>query len=188
MVLSPIPSRLQLMRGGTTSALALPADEPRACDVRSAVAEAARRFLGVPLFAGGKSFGARMPSQAQAQQELEGVGGRVFVGFPLHTAGKPSVARAAHLRAVEVPMLFLQGTRDALAELPLVRQVVAGLGMRATLHVVEGADHGFAVLKRSGRTPADVIAELADGMASWMWRSRWFSPSSGAAAAARPPA
>ncbi|HET8745232.1 MAG TPA: alpha/beta family hydrolase [Ramlibacter sp.] len=135
--------------------------------VRAAVAEAARRWPALPLFAGGKSFGARMTSQAQAVQSLEGVRGLVFFGFPLHPAGKPSVERAEHLARVELPMLFLQGTRDALADLDLVRATTAQLGERATLHVVEGADHSFHVLKRSGRTDAEVLDELADAVAEW---------------------
>ncbi|MFC5496864.1 alpha/beta family hydrolase [Caenimonas terrae] len=136
--------------------------------VRAAVAEAASRLLGLPLFAGGKSFGGRMTSQAQALQPLPGVRGLVFVGFPLHPAGKPSVERAKHLADVQLPMLFLQGTRDALAELELVRGVAQQLGERATLHIVDGADHAFHVLARSGRTDAQVIDELADTMAAWM--------------------
>src|SRR4051812_16986636 len=120
--------------------------------VRAAVREAARQLPGVPLFAGGKSFGARMSSQAQAQEPLAGVRGLVFFGFPLHGAGKPSTQRAEHLAQVRLPMLFLQGTRDALADLELVRRSVAPLAERATLHVVEGADHAFHVLVRSGRT------------------------------------
>lgn len=138
--------------------------------VRAAVAEAARRCPGLPLFAGGKSFGARMTSQAQASEPLAGVRGLVFVGFPLHPAGKPGVQRAEHLARVELPMLFLQGTRDGLADLTLVRQVVQPLGERATLHVVEGADHAFHVLARSGRTDAEVIDELADTAATWIFR------------------
>jgi predicted alpha/beta-hydrolase family hydrolase len=136
--------------------------------VRAAVDEAARQLPGIPLFAGGKSFGGRMSSQAQAQQALPGVIGLVFVGFPLHPAGKPSSARADHLAQVQVPMLFLQGTRDALADLALVRAVVPALGERATLHVVEGADHAFHVLARSGRTDAQVLAELADAATAWI--------------------
>jgi predicted alpha/beta-hydrolase family hydrolase len=136
--------------------------------IRAAVAEAARRVPGVPLFATGKSFGARMSSQAQAQQPLPGVRGLVFFGFPLHPAGKPGTARAEHLASVDVPMLFLQGTRDALADLPLVAPVVRGLGDRATLHVVDGADHAFHVLVRSGRDDGQVLAELATVAAAWM--------------------
>jgi predicted alpha/beta-hydrolase family hydrolase len=138
--------------------------------VRRAVAEAALRLPGVPLFAGGKSFGARMASQAQALDALPGVRGLVSVGFPLHPAGKPSTGRAAHLAQVRVPQLFLQGTRDALADLDLVRGTVAPLGALATLHVVEGADHGFHVLVRSGRKDAEVIEELAQVASAWMER------------------
>jgi predicted alpha/beta-hydrolase family hydrolase len=124
----------------------------------------------LPLFAGGKSFGGRMTSGAQAQAPLDGVRGLVFLGFPLHPAGRPGTARAAHLDRVSVPMLFLQGTRDPLAGLDLLRSVCDHLGARATLHVVEGADHSFAVLKRSGRTNAEVLAELASTIAEWTTR------------------
>jgi uncharacterized protein len=136
--------------------------------VRAAVAQAHAQLPGVPLFAGGKSFGGRMTSQAQAVQPLEGVRGLVFVGFPLHPAAKPSSSRAAHLAKVNVPMLFLQGTRDELADLDLIRTTTAGLGDRATLHIVEGGDHSFHVLVRSGRNDAQVLVELADTAASWM--------------------
>jgi uncharacterized protein len=136
--------------------------------VRAAVEEAAKRLPGVPLFAGGKSFGGRMTSQAQAVQALPGVRGIVFVGFPLHLAGKPSTDRAKHLADVKVPMLFLQGTRDELADLELVRETTARLGERATLHIVEGADHSFHVLVRSGRNDAQVRDELLDTMVAWM--------------------
>jgi uncharacterized protein len=136
--------------------------------VRAAVEEAARQLPGVPLFAGGKSFGGRMTSQAQAAQPLAEVRGIVFVGFPLHAPGKPSVLRASHLADVDLPMLFLQGTRDELADLDLVRQTTAKLGRRATLHIVEGADHSFHVLVRSSRNDAQVRDELLDVMAGWM--------------------
>lgn len=136
--------------------------------VRGAVQEAARRFPGLPLYAGGKSFGARMGSQAQAVDPLPDVRGLVFVGFPLHPAGKPATERADHLQQVQVPMLFLQGTRDALAEFALVRDLVTQLRKRATLHVVEGADHAFHVLARSGRNDAQVREELAEAIAGWM--------------------
>lgn len=139
--------------------------------IRAAVAEAGRRLPDMPLFAGGKSYGGRMTSQAQALAPLAGVRGLVFVGFPLHPAGKPSVDRAAHLAEVEVPMLFLQGTRDALAELPLLRQATASLGPRATLHLEDGADHAFHVLVRSGRTDAQVLEAMLDAMAGWIRRS-----------------
>lgn len=136
--------------------------------VRAAVAHATALWPGLPLFAGGKSFGGRMTSQAQAVQALPGVRGLAFLGFPLHPAGKPSTTRAAHLADVDLPMLFLQGTRDALAELPLVRDAIAPLGGHATLHVVDGADHAFHVLVRSGRTDAQVRAELLDTLAAWI--------------------
>jgi uncharacterized protein len=140
--------------------------------VRAAVEEAAQQLPGVPLFAGGKSFGGRMTSQAQAAQPLPHVRGIVFVGFPLHPPGQPSIERASHLAAVDLPMLFLQGTRDELAQLDLIRQATAKLGPRATLHVVEGADHSFHVLVRSGRNDAQVREELLDVMAGWMRSQR----------------
>ena len=136
--------------------------------VRAAVAEARRRFADVPLFAGGKSFGGRMTSQAQAEQALEGVQGIVFVGFPLHPAGQPSTKRAEHLQRVQIPMLFLQGTRDTLADLALIKGVVEQLTPRATLHIEEGADHSFHVLARSGRRDAEVMEALADSAAAWI--------------------
>ncbi len=139
--------------------------------VRAAVAEARRRFPDVPLFAGGKSFGGRMTSQAQAEQALEGVQGLVFVGFPLHPAGQPSTKRAEHLERVQVPMLFLQGTRDSLADLALVKDVAEQLTPRATLHIEEGADHSFHVLARAGRRDAEVMEAIADSAASWMTAS-----------------
>jgi uncharacterized protein len=135
--------------------------------VRAAVAEAARTCAGLPLFAGGKSFGGRMTSQAQAKSPLEGVKGIAFFGFPLHPAGKPSTDRAEHLADVKIPMLFLQGTRDTLAELSLLQPVVKGLGRKATLHLAEGADHSFHVLKSSGRNDREVLAEILDAFASW---------------------
>jgi predicted alpha/beta-hydrolase family hydrolase len=137
--------------------------------IRAAVAEAARHMpAGVPLFAGGKSYGGRMSTQAQAAEPLPGVKGLVLVGFPLHPAGKPSIERAAHLAGVKLPMLFLQGTRDALADLDLITQTTASLGKKASLHIVHGADHAFHVLVRSGRTDAQVRDELLDAMAAWM--------------------
>jgi len=138
--------------------------------VRTAVLEAGRRFPGLPLFAGGKSFGARMSSQAQSREPLPGVHGLVFVGFPLHPAGKPGTTRADHLGRVQLPMLFLQGTRDELADLALLRPVLQPFGTRATLQVVDGADHAFHVLVKSGRKDEDVLAELADVAAAWMRR------------------
>jgi uncharacterized protein len=145
-------------------------DSPKVAQaaVRAAVQEAAKRLPNLPLFAGGKSFGGRMTSHAQAAEPLPHVRGLVFVGFPLHAAGKPSTERANHLAEVQVPMLFLQGTRDALADLDLIREITAKLGKRATLHIVEGGDHSFHVLARSGRTDEQVRAELLDTMAGWM--------------------
>jgi predicted alpha/beta-hydrolase family hydrolase len=136
--------------------------------VRAAVQAASAALPGVPLVAGGKSFGGRMTSQAQAAAPLGGVQGLVFVGFPLHPAGKPSSERAKHLSDVRLPMLFLQGTRDALADMALMRACVDGLGERAHMHVVDGADHAFHVLARSGRKDADVVNELADAIAAWI--------------------
>jgi predicted alpha/beta-hydrolase family hydrolase len=136
--------------------------------IRAAVAEAARHMPGVPLFAGGKSYGGRMSTQAQAAEPMPGVKGIVLVGFPLHPAGKPSTDRAEHLAGVKLPMLFLQGTRDGLADLDLVTQTTASLGKKATLHIVDGADHAFHVLVRSGRTDAQVREELLDTMVAWM--------------------
>jgi predicted alpha/beta-hydrolase family hydrolase len=136
--------------------------------VRAAVAEAGRVCPGLPLIAGGKSFGGRMTSQAQAIAPLAGVQGLAFVGFPLHPAGKPSSDRARHLAQVKVPMLFLQGTRDTLAELALLEPVVAGLGPRASLHIVKEADHSFHVLARSGRNDREVMTEILDAFVSWI--------------------
>jgi predicted alpha/beta-hydrolase family hydrolase len=135
---------------------------------RAAVAKARELASDLPLFAGGKSLGGRMTSNAMARRPLEGVLGLVFLGFPLHPARQPGVTRAEHLDRVESPMLFLQGTRDDLADLGLVTSVCARLGPRATLHAVEGADHSFAVLKRSGRTESDVLDELALTVTEWL--------------------
>lgn len=136
--------------------------------VRAAVAEAVRRLPELPLFAGGKSFGGRMTSQAQAAEPLPGVCGLVFLGFPLHAAGKPSDARAKHLSDVQVPMLFLQGTRDALAELSLMQKLTDRLGKRATLKLFEEADHSFHVPARTGTKDVEVRAELLDALAGWI--------------------
>ncbi len=136
--------------------------------VRAAVAEAARCCAGLPLIAGGKSFGGRMTSQAQAIAPLAGVRGLAFLGFPLHPAGKPSSERAKHLSDVKIPMLFLQGTRDALAELNLLEPVVKNLGARAALHLVKEADHSFHVLVRSGRNDGEVMSEVLDAFAAWV--------------------
>jgi len=136
--------------------------------VRAAVAEAARACPGLPLFAGGKSFGGRMTSQAQAKAALAGVRGLAFFGFPLHAAGQPSNTRAAHLADVHIPMLFLQGTRDKLAELDLLKPVVAQLSALATLHLIDGADHSFHVPARSGRNDREVMAEMLDAFVAWI--------------------
>jgi len=138
--------------------------------VRAAVARAAERFAGARLFAGGKSFGGRMTSQAQALAPLPGVEGLVFLGFPLHPADKPSSARADHLRQVDLPMLFVQGTRDKLAQWDLVQALVAGLGERARLLEIDQADHSFHVPARSGRTDAQVLDGILDAAAAWMLR------------------
>lgn len=136
--------------------------------VRAAVAEAAKRCAGLPLFAGGKSFGGRMTSQAQAKAPLDGVKGLAFFGFPLHPAGKPSAERAKHLADVKLPMLFLQGTRDALADTGLLKLVLRDLKDLAMLHLAEGADHSFHVLKRSGRNDGEVLVEILDAFANWV--------------------
>jgi len=138
-----------------------------AATVRAAVAEAARVAPGLPLVAGGKSFGGRMTSTAQAEAPLPGVRGLVFLGFPLHPPGRPDDKRAEHLARVQIPMLFLQGDRDEFADLKLLKPVVQRLGERATLHLVEGGDHSFHVLKRSGRTDAEVMAELTAAIVDW---------------------
>ena len=138
-----------------------------AATVRAAVMEAARVAPGLPLVAGGKSFGGRMTSTAQAEAPLPGVRGLVFLGFPLHAPGRPSEKRAEHLAQVQIPMLFLQGDRDEFADLKLLKPVVEGLGKRATLHLVEGGDHSFHVLKRSGKTADDVMRELVDAVVDW---------------------
>jgi uncharacterized protein len=135
--------------------------------VRAAVEEAARAAPGLPLVAGGKSFGGRMTSTAQATEALPGVRGLAFLGFPLHPPGRPGEQRAEHLARVSIPMLFLQSTRDDFAELALVRSVVERLGKQATLHLVDGGDHSFRVPKRAGRTEADVMAELARAIEEW---------------------
>lgn len=136
--------------------------------VRAAVAKAAQVFPGLTLIAGGKSFGGRMTSQAQAAASLPDVRGLAFIGFPLHPAGKPSVDRADHLARVDIPMLFLQGSRDGLAEVALIEGVVKHLGQRAALHLVDGADHSFHVLVRSGRNDGEVMNEILDAFAAWI--------------------
>jgi uncharacterized protein len=143
-------------------------DPPALCHatVRAAIAEAARRSP-LPLIAGGKSFGGRMTSQAQAKAPLEGVRGLAFVGFPLHPAKKPSDERARHLLEVSLPMLFLQGSRDDLADVELLRSLAGRLGKRATLKMIDGADHSFRVPARSGRNDAAVLDELAADVETW---------------------
>ena len=136
--------------------------------VRAAVAEASRLTPGLALIAGGRSFGGRMTSQAQAASPLPGVRGLAFVGFPLHPAGQPSDERAVHLADVQVPLLFLQGTRDELADLPLLARLAERLGPRATLTLFDEADHSFHVPARTGRKDADVRAEMADALAGWV--------------------
>lgn len=135
--------------------------------VRAAVNAAADAAPGRPLIAGGKSMGGRMTSIAQAAEPLPGVVGLVFLGFPLHAPKQPGAERAEYLQRVAVPMLFLQGTRDSLAEVALVTRVAEGLGVRATVHIVEGGDHSFKVPKRSGRTEDEVFGELADTIDDW---------------------
>jgi uncharacterized protein len=136
--------------------------------VRAAVMEAQRLVPDLPLFAGGKSFGGRMTSQAQAAAPLPGVRGLIFLGFPLHPAGRPSADRAKHLFEVRIPMLFLQGSRDALATLEELRPVCKALGARAALQVFADADHSFHVPARSSRSDAQVRAELLDALAAWI--------------------
>jgi predicted alpha/beta-hydrolase family hydrolase len=145
-------------------------DVPRILEaaVRDAVAAAHKEAPRLPLIAGGKSLGGRMTSTAMANDPLPGVKGLVFLGFPLHAPGRPGEKRAEHLGKIKVPMLFLQGTRDALADLGLIRGVCKTLGKRTTLHVVEGGDHSFKVLKRSGRDPGEVMQEIADAISSWV--------------------
>lgn len=141
--------------------------EVAAAAVRAAVAEAAAAAPGLPLIAGGKSFGGRMTSQAQAQGALPGVRGLVFLGFPLHPPGKPGTSRADHLQDVRIPMLFLQGTRDEFAQRDLLEQVVRANSDRATLHLVEDGDHSFKVPKRVG-TPDAIMDRLATTIREWI--------------------
>jgi predicted alpha/beta-hydrolase family hydrolase len=147
-------------------------DPPKLAEatVRAAVAHAARLLPGLPLFAGGKSFGGRMTSQAQAAAPMPGLRGIAFLGFPLHPSGRPAIDRAAHLDRVSVPMLFLQGTRDALAETELMTLVVHRLGASATLKLFAEADHSFHVPARSGRTDAEIRGEMLDALAAWVER------------------
>jgi predicted alpha/beta-hydrolase family hydrolase len=135
--------------------------------VAAAVRTAWEQAPDLPLFAGGKSFGGRMTSQAAAEGLLSGVRGLVFFGFPLHPPNKPGTKRAEHLKQVTVPMLFLQGTRDTLADLTLLKPICKDLGSQATLHIIEAADHSFHMLKKSGKTDAQALQELAQTAASW---------------------
>jgi uncharacterized protein len=136
--------------------------------VRAAVGAAARELPRLPLVAGGKSFGGRMTSQAQAASPLPGVRGLVFLGFPLHPAGRPSRERAQHLAAIDIPMLFLQGTHDELARLDELTPAIEALGARATLRLSADADHSFHVPRRSGRTDAQVMSEALDALSAWI--------------------
>ena len=148
--------------------------------IRSAVAAAGSAADDLPLLAGGKSMGGRMTSNAAAVERLPGVRGLVFFGFPLHPAGRPGTERGDHLADVDVPMLFLQGTRDKLADLELLRPICERLGERATLRVIAGGDHSFYVLKRSGRTFSEVLDEIADAVDDGSQRLlRMEGPSSG---------
>ena len=142
--------------------------------VRAATATANALWPGLPLFAGGKSFGGRMTSQAQAIDPLPGVVGLIFLGFPLHPAGKPSVERAIHLAAIDVPMFFIHGERDALAEMPVFDAMSKGLGSLANREDVAAADHSFHVPKRTGTTDDQVRESFLDAMALWTqaWRIR----------------
>ena len=144
-------------------------DSPGVCTatVRSAVAAASEAAPGLPLLAGGHSFGGRMTSMAASESPLEGVRGLVFFSFPLHQAGQPETKRADHLASVTVPMLFLSGSRDELAELSLLRPVCEKLGERATLHALDTADHGYKILKKSRTSPEDVFVEMARVLRDW---------------------
>jgi uncharacterized protein len=147
-------------------------DPPALCHatVRAAIAECARRVPALALIAGGRSFGGRMTSQAQAQEPLPGVRGLAFLGFPLHPAGRPSDTRAEHLTRVRIPLLFLQGTRDALAERALLEALLARLGTRASVSWLEDADHAFHVPARSGRSAGQVRDALLDSLCTWLDR------------------
>jgi predicted alpha/beta-hydrolase family hydrolase len=145
-------------------------DAPALCHatVRAAVSEAARLEPSLPLFAGGKSFGGRMTSQAQALSPLPNVRGLIFVGFPLHPAGAPADTRGKHLRDISIPMLFLQGDRDKLAMLELLQPLIEQLGAHATLQIFDHADHSFAVPARIVRSGVDMRQALADAIARWI--------------------
>ncbi|HEX4269646.1 MAG TPA: alpha/beta family hydrolase [Steroidobacteraceae bacterium] len=145
-------------------------DPPALCHatVRAAVAEAGRLAPDLPLLAGGRSFGGRMTSQAQAKTPLARVRGLVFLAFPLHPADRPGTERAVHLQEIDIPMLFIQGTRDALADLTLLRPLVTRLGAQATLCLLQDADHSFHVPARSGRKDSDVLGTALDALCGWL--------------------
>jgi predicted alpha/beta-hydrolase family hydrolase len=147
-------------------------DGPRILEltVRAAIDSAIGLAGGLPIVAGGKSMGGRITSHVAAHDSSPELQGLVFLGYPLHAPKKPATKRAAHLSRIRVPMLFVQGTRDHLADLDLLRPIVAGLGDRATMHVVAGGDHSFRVLKRSGRTQEEVMNEIADSIRGWASR------------------
>ena len=145
---------------------------PAQATVRAAVARAASLLPGLPLFAGGKSFGGRMTSQTQAEVPLAGVRGLVFLGFPLHPPGRPSEERGQHLLSVSIPMLFLQGTRDEFARTDLLEAVVSRIGAAATLRLFPEADHSFRAPRRSGQTAAEVMVALAGEIASWIEKKK----------------
>lgn len=145
-------------------------DPPALCHatIRAAVAEATRLAPHLPLIAGGRSFGSRMTSQAQAQAPLARVVGLVFLAFPLHPAGRPGTERAAHLQEIDLPLLFVQGTRDGLADLGLLKPLVERLGIRATLHLLQDADHSFHVPARTGRNNSDIEEAALDAVCTWL--------------------
>jgi predicted alpha/beta-hydrolase family hydrolase len=145
-------------------------DSPKVAEatVRAAVAEAAKRAPRLPLFAGGKSYGGRMTSHAEAAEHIGSVRGLAFLGVPLHPPGAPADSRGAHLADVGIPMLFLQGACDEFADLGLLKPLVGKLGSKATLHLIDDANHSFRVPARTGRKDADVMADLADTLAGWI--------------------
>ena len=135
--------------------------------IRSAVAAAQKAAPDLPILAGGHSFGGRMTSTAQSEEPTEGVKGLVFSSFPLHMPGRPDTKRAEHLANIKIPMLFLSGTRDALAELDLLKPVVKKLGKRATLHLLDTADHSYKILKKTRKSDEDVFLEMARVVNEW---------------------
>jgi uncharacterized protein len=174
--ITPNCGRVRGTRGARNGDAALSAekgsrrpDAPPLCHktVAAAVAAAHEQLPGLPLFAGGKSFGARMTSQTQALAPLPNVHGLCFFGFPLHPPKKPAATRADHLSSIHIPMLFLQGTRDDLAQLPLIENVVAGLSASSTLKIIDHADHSFHVLARSGTSNDEVMRSMLDETVTW---------------------